>query len=445
MAADLAPPKGELKIINANITGESDKEKKATLVAQRTQIEERINQIVSTYVPAANLDKLRYAFNNKQTQAIFAVGLALFAIVMVLAGRIMPKIGPRKLAAAGGVVLGLGYILAGLAGGNSFWLHLIFIGGIGGAGIGLAYVVPIAVAMKWFPDKKGLVTGLAVAGFGFGALGWIKMGDDWGHLIANFGLPTVFVTYGVAFLVAVVVGSIWMVDPPAGWKPAGWQPPAPNQGGKPAMGTVDFSSGEMLRTPQFYMIFSVFIFSAGAGLMTIGLMKAFPPRALVAKGIDSITAGAIASTAMGVCFALANGIGRIAWGWLSDKLGRKTSIIVMCAAQGVFMLLFTKLAGNEWLLYIAATCVGFNFGGNFALFPTITADTFGSKYLGQNYGWVFLAYGVGGVLLPLLGGYLGDLDKFPLAFTIAGVLCLVAAVIAAMITHPRKAEAPAAV
>ena len=362
---------------------------------------------------------------------------------MVLAGRLMPRIGPRNLAVLGGVVLGAGYILAGLMGGQSFIAHLLLIGGVGGAGIGLAYVVPIAVAMRWFPDKKGLITGLAVAGFGFGAMGWIKLAGAWGALIATLGLPTVFIIYGVAFLVTVLIGSIWMVFPPEGWKPEGWDPPAASKTGKPVAGTVDFKSGEMLKTPQFYMILAVFTFSAGAGLMSIGLMKLFPAQALVAGGLGPVEASAIAGTAMAVFFSLANGFGRIAWGAMSDKLGRRMSIVTMCATQGIFVIAFTAMAGQEMLLYLGALLIGFNFGGNFALFPTITADTFGAKFVGQNYGWVFLAYGVGGVFGPMLGGILGDMGNFPMAFTICGVLCLVAAVIAFMIKPPHKAEAAA--
>ena len=132
-----------------------------------------------------------------QTQGVFAAGLALFAIVMVIAGRLMPKLGPKKLAISGGIVLGLGYLLAGLFGGTNFWLIFIFVGIIGGSGIGLAYVVPIAVGMRWFPDKKGLITGLAVAGFGFGALLWVKLAGTWGSLIATYGLSKTFSVYGI--------------------------------------------------------------------------------------------------------------------------------------------------------------------------------------------------------------------------------------------------------
>lgn len=376
-----------------------------------------------------------------ETQAVFAAGLALFAIVMVIAGRLMPKIGPQKLAMSGGVVLGLGYLLAGLFGGTSFWLIFIFIGIIGGSGIGLAYVVPIAVGMRWFPDKKGLITGLAVAGFGFGATLWVKLAGTWGSLISIYGLSSTFTIYGVVFFIAVLVGSFWMVFPPEGWKPEGWAPSETTANSPTGNGEVHFDSGQMLKTPQYYMILLTFAFGASAGLMSIGLMKLFPMQALQASGIEKAVASGIAGTAMAVFFSLANGFGRIAWGAISDKLGRKNSIVLMMATQGVFVILFQWMAGTPALLFLGATLIGFNFGGNFALFPTITADTFGTKYVGQNYGWVFLAYGIGGIFGPILGGKLGDMGNFPLAFIICGVLCLLAAGIISGVKPPQKTTA----
>ncbi len=365
------------------------------------------------------------------TQGVFATGLFFFAIVMVIAGRIMPKLGPRKVAMAGGFVLGSGYLLAGLFGGTSFMALLIFIGVIGGTGIGLAYVVPIAVGMRWFPDKKGLITGLAVAGFGFGATLWVKLAGSWGSLIMLYGLSTTFTALGAIFMLMILIGAAWMIFPPEGWLPAGYVAPVATDG------TVDtgndFNSTEMLKTPQFHFISMTFAFGASAGLMSIGLMKLFPMLALTENGIDSISASAIAGTAMAVFFSLANGLGRIAWGAISDKLGRKRSIVIMMATQGVFVILFQWMAGTPVLLYLGATLIGFNFGGNFSLFPTITADTFGAKFIGQNYGWIFLAYGFGGIFGPIMGGWLGDMGNFPLAFTISGALCLVAAVIMSQI------------
>jgi OFA family oxalate/formate antiporter-like MFS transporter len=279
------------------------------------------------------------------TQGVFATGLFFFAVVMVIAGRIMPKLGPRKVAMAGGFVLGSGYLLAGLFGGTSFIALLIFIGIIGGAGIGLAYVVPIAVGMRWFPDKKGLITGLAVAGFGFGATLWVKLAGSWGTLIAVYGLSTTFTALGGIFMLMILLGAIWMVFPPEGWLPAGYTLPVAADGSTDT-GEKDFNSTEMLKTPQFHFISMTFAFGASAGLMSIGLMKLFPMVALTGNGIDVTAASAIAGTAMAVFFSLANGLGRIAWGAISDKLGRKRSIIIMMATQGVFVILFQWMAGT---------------------------------------------------------------------------------------------------
>ena len=370
-----------------------------------------------------------------ETQIVFSAGLASFALVMVLAGRRLATWGPQRLAVAGGITLGLGYAFGGLDGGTNFWIVLVGVGLIGGAGIGLAYVVPIAVGMRWFPDHKGMITGAAVAGFGFGALGWVKIAGEWGNLIDRLGIDATFLIYGAAFAALVLVGSRVMRMPPPGWLPAGFTPPdAKGKGGE------NFSPREMLRTPQFHLISLTFAVSAGAGLMAIGLMKLYPVEALVDAGVGETEASAIAGTAMAVFFSLANGIGRLAWGAMSDRLGRKNSVVVMAASQGILLFAFIPMAESEWLLYLGATLIGFNFGGNFALFPALTADEFGNDAVGRNYPWVFLSYGAGGIVFPILGGWLGDLGNFPLAFTICGVGCLVGAVATWVVFPPTRAE-----
>ena len=374
-----------------------------------------------------------------ESQYVFAAGLVSFALVMVVAGRAMPRFGPHALAVAGGVVLGIGYILAGLIGsGTSFWSVFFFIGIVGGAGIGLAYVVPIAVGIRWFPDKKGMITGLSVAGFGFGAMLWVKLGGSWGHLLENIGIGYTFMLYGAVFLVVVSYGARTMKFPPRDYKPEGWQPPTVSGAGFRSPDALDFTSSQMLHTRQYYMLFLVFAFGASAGLMSIGLMKLFPSQALVANGYSATEASAIAGTAMAVFFSLANGLGRILWGIASDRLGRRKSIILMMATQGVFVYLFQWTAGSPELLYLFAALIGFNFGGNFALFPAATADIFGARYVGQNYGWVFLSYGVGGIIGPILGGKLGDMNNFPMAFTICGTLCMAAAGITVALRAPSQ-------
>lgn len=393
-----------------------------------------------------------YGFSAKEAAWVFSAGLATFAVVMVLAGRLQARVGPRPVAIAGGIVLGLGYILGGFFG-STFATQLILIGIIGGAGIGLAYVVPIAVGVKWFPDKKGMIAGFAVAGFGFGATLWVKLAGSWFGGLLNttslFGLSgvqSVFFIYGVAFLLLVLVGSIVMVNPPAGYKPKGWEPEAAGADGK-ATGVVDLNSSQMLKTPQFFAIWLMFVGSGLAGLMVIYCIRLFGIDALQAGGVvsDVKIAGRMAGTAM-AWYAILNGLGRIVWGTVSDKIGRKVALILMCLFQGIIMLLFFKMGHSSAGLIVGACIIGFNFGGNFALFPAATADFFGNKNVGPNYGWVFLAYGVAGIAGPQVAGYFkdvakGDVGAWLTPFIIAGVSCLVAAVIGLFLKPPRKASA----
>ena len=389
-----------------------------------------------------------FAFSASETAWIFSTGLATFAIVMVLAGRILPHIGPQKLAIAGGLLLGAGFIAGGLFG-STFWVQLVCIGLISGTGIGLAYVVPIAVCVKWFPDKKGLITGIAVAGFGFGATIWVKLAGSWfGGLLnttALFGLPgvqSVFVVYGITFLVLVLLGSLVMVNPPEGYAPAGWTPPNADNGDH---GSIDYRARDMLRTPQFYMLWTVFMCAGIAGLMVIYCIKLFGIDVLEYRGVAG--ASVITGTAM-AWYAIFNGLGRIAWGSISDRLGRKNTIVLLSALQGVTMLatyhVFVTFGATSGFIFVAAL-IGFNYGGSFALFPAITADYFGDRNVGSNYGWMFTAYGVAGLAGPLLAGYFKDSAQgatdpsaWMTPFIIAGVVCLLGALIASFATRPAR-------
>jgi MFS family permease len=392
-----------------------------------------------------------YQFSASEAAWIFSTGLATFAIVMVLAGRWLPKAGPQRMAVLGGILLGAGYILAGLFG-SSFWPQLLFIGVVGGAGIGLAYVVPIAVGVKWFPDKKGLITGLAVAGFGFGATIWVKLAGSWFGGLLNttslFGLPgvqSVFVIYGMAFVILVLLGSIVMVNPPENYVPAGWNQRVGAK--RHQVPQREFSVREMLRTPQFYMLWTVFTFSALAGLMVIYCIRLFGIDALSFNGVSD--AGTVAGTAM-AWYAILNGIGRIAWGSISDRIGRASAIMLMCLLQGLTMLSIYHgfiTFGSALGLIVCASLIGFNFGGNFALFPAATADFFGNKNVGTNYGWVFTSYGIAGIAGPQIAGYFKDAAQGALypahwmpPFIIAGVVCLLGGIIIYFVKSPQKQQ-----
>jgi len=391
-----------------------------------------------------------FSFSKTQTQVIFSLGLISFAVVMALvAGNWQKKVGPRKVAITGGIVLGLGYLLAGLSG-SSFWGILIGIGLLGGAGIGLGYVCPIAALVKWFPDKKGLITGLAVAGFGFGALIWIKLtsGFVFGPInltpgwLGLFGMgwtvSKVFTLYGILFAILVIVGSIPLINPPEGWKPEGWNPPA--GAAASATGGRNFNVKEMVKTPQYWILFLTFAVGAMAGLMVIGIIKQFGMDVLEATGIEKAKADIITGTAMGLFYALLNGFGRIIWGSASDKLGRRNSIVLMSLLQGIMMIAFYFLGDKEWGLYLGAAIIGFNFGGNFALFPAATADYFGNKNVGTNYPWVFMAYGLGGLIGPILGGRMGDAKAWIWAFIPAGIACIVMGLVSLMLSPPAEKE-----
>jgi len=394
-----------------------------------------------------------YGFSAKEASAVFSAGLATFAFVMLFAGRWQAKSGPRIVAIVGGFVLGAGYILGGFFG-ETFWAQFICIGIIGGAGIGLAYVVPIAVCVKWFPDKKGMITGLAVAGFGFGATIWVKLAGSWFGGLLNttsvFGLPgvqSVFFIYGVVFLVFVLLGSIVMVNPPEGWKPEGWEPEVSTSETSSATGALDLSAGQMVSMPQYWGLLLMFTGSALAGLMVIYCIRLFGIDSLQAniEGMDAVQAGKIAGTAM-AWYAILNGLGRIIWGTVSDSIGRKASLILMCLIQGIMMLAFFEIGVSKIGLIVGACVIGFNFGGNFALFPAATADFFGNKRVGTNYPWVFLAYGIAGIAGPYVAGYFkdnagGDVNAWKTPFIIAGIACLVATAIGLMLKPPKQQKA----
>lgn len=396
----------------------------------------------------------QYNFSKTETQAIFSAGLAAFAIVMILAGRLQQKIAPRNVAVLGGLLLGAGYILAGFTG-ASFIGKLLTIGIVGGAGIGFAYVVPIAVGVRWFPDKKGLLSGLAVAGFGFGAFIWIMLAsppailgirglinvDSRVYTIAN--VDQVFMIYGIIFLILIVTGSLVMVNPPEGFKPPGYAPSS-SEGRKSRPSGGDYSSGDMLRTWQFYAIWSMFMFGTLTGLMVIGNIQNFAKDlsyGFQGHGFTAAQASDFAVIGAAICLPILNGAGRIVWGTSSDKIGTKRALLLMFLLQAIMTLTFFFTTVNEYLFYTVGALIGFNFGGNLALFPATTADFFGNKNLGANYGLVFTAYGVGGIVGPILAGMVQDCNlSFLYAFIPASLLCFVAAIVAFIIRTPRRKE-----
>ncbi|MBX9789687.1 MAG: OFA family MFS transporter [Pirellulales bacterium] len=369
-----------------------------------------------------------YGFSGKQAQAVFSTGILVFALVMIAAGRWQDRVGPRVVAMTGGLVLATGYALAAVAG-PSFPAVLLSVGVIGGAGIGLGYVCPIAACVKWFPDLKGLITGLAVAGFGGGAFLFIKLAGAWGGLLASYGVPGTFLAYSCIFAVVVSCGALLLRNPPAGWRPAGWQPRAIAPTG--ADFVAEYSQLESLRTSSFWMLWLAFMFASSCGLMVIGSLKDFGVR-------EGGLSDAEAEGALGL-LALFNAAGRIAWGSVSQWLGARRTLAAISLLQALMVLALMRMGGRVWTLEIAACWVGMQFGGNLALFPLLTAEYFGVRHLGANYGLVFTAYGVGGVLGPMLAGGVWDvLGSYEWAYLPAAVGCLLAMTLAIVMRPPRN-------
>ncbi len=366
-----------------------------------------------TIFQTALIENAPYQWEKLLTQLPFSVGLASFAFFMILAGKWQDRVGPTRVATVGGILLGIGYILAGLvdiiAAGNEllgfFWLALTY-GVIGGAGIGFAYVCPIAALVKWFPDLKGLITGIAVAGFGAGALIFTQVET---LLIPEDGaVGMAFLILGLLYLVLVVGSAQLLRNPPSGWSPPRPKEKSPTQTMVP-IETKDVEPAEIIKTTEFWLLWGMFVLAAAAGLMTIGNVKSFVQ--IKNPAIDAVMAAAIAGV-----LAIFNAAGRIVWGAVSDRIGRAVTMILMFATLGVSMFFFGLQPTNAdiLMLTIGASLIGFCFGGNFALFPSATADYFGTKNLGSNYGLVFTAYGVAGILGPFMAGVMDYEQVFPL-------------------------------
>lgn len=385
-----------------------------------------------------------YGWDKLWSNLPFAAGLASFALFMILAGRWQDRVGPRKVATFGGILLGVGVALAGLVDivtpSHDMVIGTIYLvityGIIGGAGIGFAYVCPIAALVKWFPDKKGLMTGVAVAGFGGGALIFNYVEQ---YLIEFFGglVGNPLIVLGVIYLVFVVIGSQLLAAPPVGWVPDDYTPPVTTADGA-GTGMIP---GEMIKTGSFWVLWLMFVFAATAGLMTLG--NVVSAAAEIDGIVEVLALGALIAGVMSIF----NAAGRIVWGLVSDKIGRIATFVAMFLVLAVGMFAFGYVAGlpvaadgERWILVtVISSVVGFCFGGNFALFPSATADYFGSENVGKNYGVVFTAYGIAGITGALVAGTFGTAFGYSMAFYITGILAIVAILLTMVLRSMKKA------
>jgi OFA family oxalate/formate antiporter-like MFS transporter len=348
-----------------------------------------------------------FNWRRADTSWVYTIAIVFFALSFVVAGRIQDVKGPRICALIGGALVSLGFLLSSFT--TSLLTLYIFFGVIVGIGNGFGYATPVPVASKWFPDKRGLVVGLMVGGYGAGSA---ILGPLATRLIANVGWRPTFQILGVVFLIMTMTGAMLLKNPPAGYRPPNWQP-------KPgaAATTADFSVREMLATPTFYLLWIAYCLGTAAGQMTISQLVPFARSA----GLTA-TAATLAITVG----AFGNAGGRILSGWMSDTLGRlptlRTMVFVSALAMPALFLLREELV----FFYLLVAAVYWCYGTQLSVFASTTADFYGTKNLGLNYGLLFTAWGAAGILGPAIAGRVFDqYQDYRYAFYAAGVLALI--------------------
>ena len=371
---------------------------------------------------------LQWHWKAAQASLPFTISAASFALMMIFAGRWQDKIGPRYVAMLGGIILGLGLIASSFA--KTPEMMLITFGLVGGIGIGLGYSATTPPSIKWFPPgRKGLITGIVVSGVGLAAVYIAPLTQ---YLLKATSISTTFLILGVGTLVLVSLLSQFLANPPASYTPAASVAPgAVAAKAPPVRPNLDWH--EMLRTGQFYQLWLMFVLAASAGLMVISQV------ALIARDQANIDKWGFAPVAT---LALFNPLGRVVSGFLSDRIGRTNTMTLAFALQAVNMFAFIHYT-TPTLLIFGSAFTGLCYGTIFTLFPATTADYYGVKNLGVNYGLVFTGFGVAGVIGPMLGGKIRDaFGSYHHAFTISAIMLLAGAVLALILKSPKTELAP---
>ena len=370
-----------------------------------------------------------HGWGETETQVTFMICIGMIGIAAAFGGALVDKKGPRFVATLGGILFGIGTLLAGLADqtGNIFLLYLGF-GFIAGLGNGFGYVTPIATLIRWFPDKRGLVTGLAVMGFGFGAF---FMGKIAPGMVNGMGVATTFYILGIVFLILVTAAAQFYKNPPKGWLPAGFTPSAST-----ASAAQSFTFDEAKKTPQWWMLWAMLCLNISAGL---GLLSQLSPMAqdIIGKtqGLTDPKALALAGGTILAIASIFNGLGRLFWAWLSDAIGRKNIFMIMFITQAILYILLPQI-GSQFLFTVIACYLLACYGGGFATMPAFVADSFGPAYIGRVYGIMLTAWSVAGVIGPLVFAQLKGI-----ALYVAAGLLIVGFLIALSYKRPEPKKA----
>ena len=331
-----------------------------------------------------------FGWTRGQTSWVFTIVVISFAISFIVAGRLQDRRGPRLCAAIGAVLIGVGFFLASMAT-SLLFLYLAF-GLVVGLGNGFGYATPIPVASKWFPDKRGLIVGLMVGGYGAGSA---VFGPVATWLIGRVGWRATFQILAVIFFAMSMVGAWLLTNPPQGYRPENWTPGQATT----ARSSRDIDTATMLQTPTFYALWIAYCLGATAGLMTISQLVPF------ARSAGMGAAGATFAITVG---AFRNAGGRIVSGWLSDVLGRLTTLKATIILSAITMPTLFVFRQQPVLFYLLVAAVYWCYGTQLSVFASTTADFYGTRDLGMNYGLLFTAWGVAGILGPMIGARVFD-------------------------------------
>lgn len=377
----------------------------------------------AVYAFSILIPPLESEFNWKRSETItaFTIALLVFALSMTPAGRLQDRRGPRTAASIGGLLLGLGMILASYT--NSLmWLYISY-GLLIGLGIGFAYGAPIATCSKWFPDKRGLATGFVVFGFGGGSIIFAPL---WNFLIGRYGWRITFLLTGVIFMALTLSSAQILRNPPKDYRPEGWNPTAKN-----VTISVDVEPFEMVKTLKFIMLWLSYWFGTTAGLMVISQLKQV---AMELSEIESNQASLLVSL-----LGAFNALGRIFWGFVGDKISREKALTLTFLTCLMALLMISGVYFIQLIFTLGVLLIGLCFGGLLALYPAITSDYYGNRNLGANYGIMFSAYGAGSILGPIMASYFRDLQGSYLpAFYISTILIVVAIFLVLFILLKKK-------
>jgi MFS transporter, OFA family, oxalate/formate antiporter len=369
----------------------------------------------------APLEK-QFGWTRSDTSMVFTIAVVVFALSFVVAGRIQDRIGPLPCSLAGGVLVSLGFFLCAYT--TSLNYLFVCFGVIGGLGNGFGYATPIPVMAKWFPDKRGLAVGLAVGGYGAGSAIFGPLAQL--ILIPSYGLAATFQILGAIFFVMTMVGALLLKNPPAGYRPAGWSPSASSGNAATAR---EFSPAEMLRTRAFYLMWIGYALGCSAGLMVISQLVPF------ARSVG-IAAATLATMTL-VVGAAGNAAGRILSGWMSDKLGRLNVLRTMIGISIVAMPALYAAGSNVAALYVAVFVVYWCYGAQLSVNGAAASDFWGTRNAGMNYGLLFTAWGVAGIIGPRIAGVLYDrFHNYQAAFYTAAVLAAVALLCELLVRRP---------